>query len=69
VIPIGSIYLQKGLDSEWIGDYKDDPEGVTILDGSYFLLKDFESGPVFYKKRSKSQSEDDCTSSVVCPVR
>lgn len=69
VIPIGSIYLQKGLDSEWIGDYRDDPEGVTILDGSYFLLKDFESGAVFYKKRAKSQSEDDCTSSAVCPIR
>jgi len=55
VIPIGSIYLQKGLDSEWIGDYKDDPEGMAILNGTYFLVKDFESGAVFYKKRSESQ--------------
>ena len=69
IIPVGGIYLQKGLDSEWIGDHRDDPEGITILDGTYFLVKDFESGAVFYKKVSKQQSEIDCTDSKVCPRR
>ena len=69
IIPINAIYLQKGLDSEWIGDYKDDPEGMTILEGTYFLVKDFESGAVFYKKVSKQQSEIECTGSRVCPLR
>lgn len=68
-IPINGIYLQKGLDSEWIGDYKDDPEGITILGGTYFLVKDFEGGAVFYKKVSKQQSEMECTGSKVCPLR
>lgn len=69
IISIKGIYLQKGLDSDWIGEHRDDPEGITVFDSTYFLVEEFGSGAVFYMKRSGEQPEGDCLAPGVCPVR